>query len=162
MSRSRLARALGASLIAGALVVGCRDVAAPNEDPAATTYAASLGVNVSQMTKTSSGLYYQDIVVGAGKAAAKDSVVKVYYTGQLTTGHTFDSNRGKTPFQFTIGAGSVIAGWDEGLIAGTPMRVGGRRRLVIPPALGYGSRTSGSIPAGSVLVFDIELVAVGI
>ena len=162
MSRSPLARAIGAALIAGALVVGCRDVAAPNEDPATTTYATSLGVNVTQMTKTSTGLYYQDIVVGTGKAAAKDSVLKVYYTGSLTTGHVFDTNRGKTPFQFTLGAGAVIAGWDEGLIAGTPMRVGGRRRLIVPPGLGYGSRTNGAIPAGSVLVFDIELVAVGL
>jgi peptidylprolyl isomerase len=118
-------------------------------------------VNLSKMQKTSDGLYYQDLVIGTGKAAAKDSVVKVYYTGSLTTGHVFDTNLGKTPFSFTVGNGVVIAGWDEGILAGTPMRVGGKRRLVIPPALGYGFRTVNTIPAGSVLVFDVELVGVG-
>lgn len=162
MSTPRLTRSLLATIGLAVAAVACRDVAAPNENPAATTYATSLGVNLSQMTKTSSGLYYKDLVVGTGKAAAKDSVLKVYYTGWLTTGHQFDSNRGKTPFQFTVGGNQVIPGWDEGLIAGTPMRVGGRRLLVIPPELGYGFRTSGTIPAGSVLVFDVELVGVGL
>lgn len=162
MSSFRFASLLAVPVVASLVLLGCRDVAAPREDPATTSYATALGVTIAQMQKTSSGLYYQDLVVGTGKAAAKDSVLKVYYTGSLTTGQTFDTNRGKTPFQFTLGAGQVIAGWDEGFLAGTPMRVGGRRRLVIPPSLGYGFRTSGSIPAGSVLVFDVELVAVGL
>jgi peptidylprolyl isomerase len=143
------------------VLLACQDVSAPNEDPAATTFSTALNVNLSQMTKTASGLYYQDITVGSGKQAAKDSVLKVYYTGSLTSGQTFDTNRNKTPFTFTLGSGQVIAGWDEGFLAGTPMRVGGRRRLVVPPSLGYGSRTSGTIPAGSVLVFDVELVSIG-
>jgi FKBP-type peptidyl-prolyl cis-trans isomerase len=143
------------------LAVACRDVVAPSEDPAATTYASTLSVNLSQMKRTSSGLYYQDIVVGSGKAAAKDSTVKVYYTGSLTSGHVFDTNVNKTPFSFVIGQGTVIKGWDEGFLAGDPMRVNGRRRFVIPPELGYGSKTNGTIPAGSVLVFDVTLVAVG-
>lgn len=149
--------------LAVALLLGaaCRDVAAPNEDPATTTYASTLNLNLAQMKRTSSGLYYQDLAVGTGKVAAKDSTIKAYYTGWLTTGETFDSNVNKTPFTFQLGAGQVIKGWDEGILAGEPMRVGGRRRLVIPPALGYGSRTSGSIPAGSVLVFDLTLAGVG-
>lgn len=149
--------AFSAVLLLGA----CGEVNAPIEDPATTTFAATLNVNLSKMTKTSSGLYYQDLVVGGGKAAAKDSSARVYYTGWLTSGHVFDSNVNKTPFDFVVGSGTVIPGWDEGILAGTPMRVGGRRRLVIPPSLGYGSHTQGSIPAGSALVFDIELVQVG-
>lgn len=155
---SRLA--LGA-IAAALFVAACRDVEAPREDPATTTYATSLGVTIGQMKKTSSGLYYQDIVVGTGKAAAKDSSLKVYYTGWLTSGQQFDSNVNKTPFAFVLGAGSVIAGWDEGFLAGEPMRVNGRRRFVIPPSLGYGFKTVNGIPAGSVLVFDVTLVAVG-
>jgi FKBP-type peptidyl-prolyl cis-trans isomerase FkpA len=154
-------RAAPLALAVTLLAAACRSVEAPNEDPATTTYAASLGVNLSKMTRTASGLYYQDLTVGSGKVAANDSTLKVYYTGYLTSGHTFDSNVNKTPFAFTLGHGEVIKGWDEGILAGTPMRVGGRRRLVIPPSLGYGDHTQGSIPAGSVLVFDVSLVAVG-
>ena len=147
--------------LASAVTLGCRDVEAPNEDPATTTYAASLNVNLSLMKRTPSGLYYQDLSVGTGKQAVKDSTLKVYYTGQLTSGHTFDTNVNKTPFTFVLGQGQVIKGWDEGILAGEPMRVNGRRRLVIPPDLGYGGHTTGTIPAGSVLVFDITLVAAG-
>jgi FKBP-type peptidyl-prolyl cis-trans isomerase FkpA len=142
-------------------VIACRDVSAPNEDPATTTYAASLNVNLSQMKRTADGIYYQDLAVGTGKQAVKDSSLKVYYTGSITSGHVFDTNVNKTPFTFVLGQGQVIQGWDEGILAGDPMRVNGIRRLIIPPALGYGGRTSGTIPAGSVLVFDIRLVQVG-
>ena len=91
----------------------------------------------------------------------KDSSLRVIYTGSLTSGHVFDTNVNKTPITFLLGQGQVIEGWDEGFLAGEPMRVGGRRRLVIPPALGYGDRTQSSIPAGSVLVFDVTLLGVG-
>jgi len=157
----RLSRLAVGAVAASLFAVACQNVEAPNEDPATTTYVSTLGVNLSQMKRTSSGLYYQDLAVGSGKAAAKDSTIKVYYAGYLTTGQTFDSNINKTPFAFTLGEGQVIAGWDEGFLAGDPMRVNGRRRFVIPPSLGYGSRTNGNIPAGSVLVFDVTLVAVG-
>lgn len=158
-----MSRTLRFAALAAAVLVGsaCRDVSAPVEDPATATYAASLNVNLAQMKRTSSGLYYQDLVVGTGKAAAKDSTLRVYYTGSLSSGHTFDSNVNKTPFAFTLGKGEVIEGWDEGFVAGDPMRVGGRRRLIVPPALGYGDRTQSSIPAGSVLVFEVTLVGVG-
>jgi FKBP-type peptidyl-prolyl cis-trans isomerase FkpA len=151
------------ALAAAAVLVGlaCRDVNAPTEDPAATTYAPTLNVNLSAMKRTASGLYYQDLSVGTGKQAVNDSTLKVYYTGALTSGQTFETNVNKTPFAFVLGQGVVIRGWDEGILAGEPMRVNGRRRLVIPPDLGYGGKTSGKIPAGSVLVFDITLVAVG-
>ncbi len=160
MSRSfRLASlALAATL---AVAAACRDVSAPNEDPATTTFAPSLNVNLAAMKRTASGVYYQDLIVGAGKVAAKDSSLRVYYTGSLTSGQRFDSTTTGAGLTFLLGAGQVIKGWDEGIPADPPMRVGGTRRLVIPPALGYGSRTNGRIPAGSVLVFDVRLIAVG-
>jgi FKBP-type peptidyl-prolyl cis-trans isomerase FkpA len=158
MSRTFRIAALAAAALIG---LACRDVSAPTEDPATLAYAPSLNVNLGAMKRTTSGIYYQDLVVGTGKVAANDSTLKVYYTGSLASGHTFDTNVNKTPFSFTLGKGDVIKGWDEGIIAADPMRVGGRRRLIIPPALGYGNTTRSSIPAGSVLVFDVNLVQVG-
>ena len=111
------------------------------------------------MTRTLSGLRYQDVAKGEGKEATAGKVVLVHYTGWLPNGEKFDSSRDRNdPFSFTLGAGQVIAGWDEA-VAG--MKVGGRRKLVIPPDLGYG--TAGAppdIPPGATLVFDVELVDV--
>jgi len=111
------------------------------------------------MTTTPSGLQYRDEVVGDGPEARAGQMVSVHYTGTLTNGAKFDSSHDRgQPFQFPLGAGRVIRGWDEG-VAG--MKVGGRRRLVIPPELGYGSRAMGAaIPANSTLVFDVELLGV--
>ena len=110
------------------------------------------------MTKTASGLYTQDQQVGGGAEAQAGKTVSVHYTGWLTNGTKFDSSRDRDrPFEFPLGAGRVIEGWDEG-VAG--MKVGGNRKLVIPPDLGYGSRTNGPIPGNSVLVFDVELLDV--
>ena len=109
--------------------------------------------------KTPSGLIYWDVRVGNGEVAKEGSRVRVHYTGWLTNGKKFDSSvdAGK-PFDFTIGNGEVIKGWEEG-VAG--MRVGGKRQLRIPPDLGYG--TEGyppTIPANATLVFDIQLLGV--
>ena len=110
------------------------------------------------MTTTPSGLQYRDDVVGTGAEAKAGHHVVVHYTGTLTDGKKFDSSRDRDqPFHFALGAGSVIRGWDEG-VAG--MKVGGRRTLVIPAELGYGSRGVGPIPANSTLVFDVELIDV--
>jgi FKBP-type peptidyl-prolyl cis-trans isomerase FkpA len=105
-----------------------------------------------------------DLAVGSGTAAAKGNTVTVNYTGWLydanqtdNKGQQFDTSIGRGPFTFALGAGQVIAGWDQG-VAG--MKVGGTRRLVIPPSLGYGSMAVGSIPANSTLVFDIQLLGV--
>ncbi len=105
-------------------------------------------------------LAVQDIKVGDGDEAKTGQAVKVHYTGWLTDGKKFDSSvdRG-TPFGFTLGKGMVIKGWDQGVVG---MKVGGKRKLTIPPELGYGDRGfPGAIPPGATLIFDVELVAVG-
>jgi FKBP-type peptidyl-prolyl cis-trans isomerase len=109
--------------------------------------------------KTESGLQYWDIKVGTGDVAQKGHHVSVHYTGWLTTGKKFDSSvdAGK-PFDFRLGNGDVIKGWDEG-VAG--MKVGGKRQLRIPPALAYGAAGYPPvIPANSTLIFDVQLMGV--
>ena len=107
---------------------------------------------------TASGLKYVDQVVGSGASPSLGKKVKVHYTGTLMDGTKFDSSvdRGQ-PFEFTIGVGQVIKGWDEGVMT---MKVGGKRKLIIPPDLGYGSRSAGKIPPNSTLNFDVELLGV--
>ncbi len=111
-------------------------------------------------TTTPSGLTIDDIVVGNGAAAVAGQKVKVHYTGWLTNGTKFDSSKDRNdPFVFPLGAGSVIKGWDEGVQG---MKVGGKRKLTIPPALGYGARGAGGvIPPNATLVFEVELLGVG-
>ena len=105
-----------------------------------------------------------DITVGTGATANAGRVVAVNYTGWLydasktdNKGTQFDSSVGRGVFQFVLGAGQVIAGWDQGVVG---MKVGGKRRLIIPPSLGYGNSAVGPIPANSTLVFDVDLIAV--
>jgi len=113
-----------------------------------------------EVITTASGLRYQDIIVGDGPEAKAGDTVKVHYTGWLEDDTKFDSSvdRG-APFEFTIGAGMVIQGWDEGVVG---MKVGGKRKLIIPPDLGYGSRGAGAgvIPPNATLIFDIDLLEI--
>ena len=104
-------------------------------------------------------LIIEDLAVGEGAEAEKNSIVTVNYTGSLTDGTKFDSslNPGRTPFRFTIGAGQVISGWDEGVPG---MKVGGKRKLTIPPNMGYGNQDMGVIPPNSTLIFEIDLLIV--
>lgn len=111
-----------------------------------------------QEQTTASGLRYIDHGGGGGRAAKAGDTVSVHYTGTLEDGRKFDSSRDRNqPFQFSLGQGQVIRGWDEG-VAG--MRVGDRRQLIIPAELGYGSRGAGGIiPPNATLIFDVEVVA---
>ena len=112
------------------------------------------------MPDTPSGLIVEDINIGEGAAAAAGQKVTVHYTGWLTNGAKFDSSKDRNdPFVFPLGGGRVIKGWDEGVRG---MKVGGKRKLTIPPALGYGARGAGSvIPPNATLVFEVELLGVG-
>jgi peptidylprolyl isomerase len=108
---------------------------------------------------TASGLKYVDEVVGTGAAPQKGNNVSVHYVGTLTDGKKFESSRDRNqPLGFKIGVGQVIRGWDEGIMS---MKVGGKRKLIIPPYLAYGEAgVSGVIPPNATLIFDIELLAV--
>jgi FKBP-type peptidyl-prolyl cis-trans isomerase len=111
------------------------------------------------MITTASGLQYEELVAGTGEEAKAGNTVQVHYTGWLVDGTKFDSSLDRrTPFSFPLGAGRVIRGWDEG-VAG--MKVGGKRKLHIPSALGYGSRGAGGvIPPNADLIFEVELLGV--
>jgi FKBP-type peptidyl-prolyl cis-trans isomerase FkpA len=129
-------------------------------DQSAASSPSSPAKVTGQPTTMPSGLQYWDIVIGTGATAVPGKAVSVHYTGWLTNGTKFDSSldRGQ-PFVFSLGEGQVIQGWDEG-IAG--MKVGGKRQLRIPPALGYGSSgANGVIPPDATLIFDVELLGVG-
>ena len=118
-------------------------------------FAAALNVDLDAMTQTASGLYWQDLEVGAGDEAVVGATVRVQYEGWLTNGTLFDTSHDTgLPFSFQLGAGFVIPGWDEGVVG---MHVGGIRKLVIPPQLAYGQSGRGSIPGNATLVFDVEL-----
>ncbi len=156
-------------LLAGA--AGCQsDDTAKTEtaatETAATETAANEGGETTEGTAvdenaitTESGLQYVDYTVGDGASPKAGDMVTVHYTGSLTDGTKFDSSvdRGQ-PFQFKIGVGQVIKGWDEGVMS---MAIGGKRKLIIPPELGYGARGAGGvIPPNATLLFDVELLKI--
>jgi FKBP-type peptidyl-prolyl cis-trans isomerase len=113
-----------------------------------------------QLIKTASGLGYVDLVVGAGPQPKPGDSVRVHYTGWLENGKKFDSSHDRRePLVFPVGKGHVIKGWDEGVGS---MKVGGKRKLVIPAGLAYGDRGAGGvIPPGATLIFEVELLGIG-
>lgn len=123
-----------------------------------TTFAPALQVQLSNSTKLASGVYYRDLVVhGTGAAIAANQTITTHYTGWLADGTQFDTNVnvGKQPFQFVLGTGFVIPGWDVGLVGA---QVGGTRQLIIPPAMGYGaSGAPPAIPPNAILVFNVQI-----
>ena len=133
---------------------------APMDDPTLAQANALGGEMAAPKPRiTASGLEITDLVVGEGEEAKAGQTVSVNYRGTLTNGKEFDSSYGRGPFSFPLGAGRVIKGWDEG-VAG--MRVGGKRKLVIPSDLAYGSRGAGGvIPPDATLLFEVELLKVG-
>lgn len=154
------------TICATTMILGCAkevkeaEEAKPAEEKAATPASTSYpGDAVSvEPTAMASGLKYVDYVVGSGATAETGKAVVVHYTGYLTNGFKFDSSLDRDQaIQFQLGAGEMIKGWDIGIVG---MRVGGKRKLIIPPAMGYGGSDYGPIPGNSVLVFDIELLEV--
>jgi FKBP-type peptidyl-prolyl cis-trans isomerase len=158
---SSAATTSGSSMSAGGASAGGASATAPAAGAASTAGAAAAvpgaATNGAQQVTTPSGLKYTDLKVGDGTVAENGMVASVHYTGWLNDGTKFDSSLDRgTPFSFKIGSGQVIRGWDEGVKG---MRVGGKRKLVIPPDLGYGDRGAGGvIPPNAWLVFDVELV----
>jgi peptidylprolyl isomerase len=124
--------------------------------PAAT--ATEGPITLKNPITTPSGLQYEDVVVGTGASPQKAGRVTVHYTGTFLDGKKFDSSVDRDqPFTFVIGVGQVIKGWDEGVAT---MKVGGKRNLIIPAALAYGSRGQGPIPPNTDLYFEVELISV--
>lgn len=134
------------------------DTAAVTGEPDQLEYAPELGVDLDSMRRAESGLYVRVIREGTGTAATPGDTVVVHYTGWLPNGRTFDSSRERgEPTAFPLAQGGLIPGWLQGV---SGMREGGRRLLVLPPDLAYGSEGTGPIPPNAVLVFDIELLEV--
>jgi FKBP-type peptidyl-prolyl cis-trans isomerase len=141
----------GMKILVLALCVAAASVAACSKNPDA-------GASASAAAPQAGALQIEDVKIGDGAVAAKGKTVAVHYTGTLTDGKKFDSSldRGQ-PITFPLGSGMVIKGWEQGIEG---MRVGGKRKLTIPPALGYGERGKGPVPPNATMIFDVELVSV--
>ena len=160
----RAVRAIAAhsAVAIGLVLSACGDEATntncvdgPVATVAGTSYAGSLQVDLAQMTEVVAGVFVRDRTIGTGDEAMVGSLTRVTYAGWLADGRQFDSGQN---FQFQLGAGQVILGWDRGVQG---MRVGGVRQLVLSPNAAYGLCGIGPIPGNSVLVFDVELTGVG-
>lgn len=159
-------RLVYAPMLAALLVAGCGggsgnavdgSAALPPSDPALLFFAPELEIDLTSFEQTRSGLYVEDVEVGDGPVARRDSRVWIHYVGWLPDGTVFDASVGGDPYHLRLGGREVIRGWNEGIVG---MKRGGVRRLVVRPGLGYGSSARGDIPAGSTLVFRLELIDV--
>ncbi len=121
------------------------------------TLAACGGDDTGTSPSTGGTLVVEDTVVGTGATAVSGDTVTVHYRGTFTNGNQFDTSYGGNPFTFRLGAGQVIPGFEQGIVG---MRVGGKRRLTIPPSLAYGSQGSGPIPGNTTIVFEVELLSI--
>jgi peptidylprolyl isomerase len=142
-------------LIGAAMLSACLNVAEPPDeptDPANETFAENTGVNLANMTKTATGVYYQDIEMGTGVAVSGAQLVTISYVGYLKSGYSFDRSSGPTP----INLGNGIVGFTEGMIG---MKVGGTRKIVIPSQRAYGQFgfPAFGIPPNSTLIYDVHL-----
>jgi FKBP-type peptidyl-prolyl cis-trans isomerase len=156
MGPSRFVLPAMTCLLAWLMTSGCATAPGPALDQVA--FAPATGVHLPAMQRTSSGLYYRDLREGQGAAVRTGQRARVYFVGWLPDGTQFDGLAPPAePVHFDVGAGQVIRAWDEGIVG---MRPGGQRQLVVPPALGYGSRQVGPVPRNAVLVFVVELVDV--
>ncbi len=145
--------------LAAVAATACSDFEITTPEPQVieeVIFHPDLEVDLSAMTKTESGLYYQDLVVGEGPGAESGDTVTVQYAGYLTTGVNFDAS---VLGPFVLGELGLIPGFTEGVEG---MALGGARKIIIPPELAYGNRGNGGIPPGAILVFDLELLALGV
>lgn len=164
MSKHRaLSLVVGLFLIAAVSVSGCRPTPSESpQEPAPSEPTSSQEATPPEPEGDSeqvTELRIEDIVVGEGRAAKTGDRVSVHYTGRLTDGKKFDSSRDSgRPFEFVLGQGEVIRGWDEGIVG---MKVGGQRKLTVPPDMAYGEEGyPGVIPPNATLVFDVELLSI--
>ncbi|MEM8637863.1 MAG: FKBP-type peptidyl-prolyl cis-trans isomerase [Cyanobacteria bacterium P01_G01_bin.54] len=148
-------RVIGILLVSAGLLLGACS-AEPGSTEDATAEAANEPDAKAETVTTDSGLQYIDLMVGEGESPEPGDIVEVHYHGTLEDGTVFDSSVERDmPFQFQIGVGQVIPGWDEGVGS---MQIGGKRKLIIPPDLAYGDAELGPIPANSTLIFEVELL----